>query len=80
MATWFKFLMLFLTLILQLSSTPPAGARAVKPMPMRVAREALQTQFEREMKNAAYYGTTNGLPARVSPEGPDPHHHHFLHS
>lgn len=68
---WFKFLIMFLTVIL-LSSPPAVGARPVKPI--RAAREALQMQFER----ASINNDNNGLPARVSPGGPDPHHH-FLH-
>ncbi|CAN4084148.1 unnamed protein product [Withania somnifera] len=42
---------------------------------IRIAREALEEQFEREKAN---YGARD-WPQRVSPAGPDPHHHfkHF---
>lgn len=56
-------------LILLLLSSAITEARHFSSI--RIAREALQAQFEREKMNVA----TNDWPERVSPGGPDPHHH-----
>nr|GME11995.1 CLAVATA3/ESR-RELATED 1 [Ipomoea batatas] len=67
----FKFLVCLALILLSSSATTTKTTQARVIKPMRVAREALQKmQFEME-KNAA----VNGLPERVAPGGPDPHHH-----
>lgn len=56
-------------ILLLLFSSALLEARPIRPI--RIAREAFEEQFEREKAN---YGTRD-WPQRVSPGGPDPHHH-----
>ncbi|CAN4078837.1 unnamed protein product [Withania somnifera] len=60
-------------IILLLFSSALLEARSFRSI--RIAREALEEQFDREK---AKYGA-HDWPQRVSPGGPDPHHHlkHF---
>ncbi|KAF3671635.1 hypothetical protein FXO38_00414 [Capsicum annuum] len=60
-------------IILLLLSSALLEARPLRPI--RIAREALEEEFEREKQK---YGARD-WPQRVSPGGPDPHHHfkHF---
>lgn len=62
----FRFLLFCLTLILLSFLT---DARTVRPI--GVAREAFEAQFRREMTDES----EDKWPVRVSPGGPDPHHH-----
>lgn len=59
-------------LIFILLSASVIRARPVPVRPISVAREALETQIEKEKM---MYQTNQERPERVSPGGPDPHHH-----
>ena len=54
---------------LLLSSTEAVAARFDKNI--SIARRALETQFSKEKTNQ----NDRDRPTRVSPGGPDPHHH-----
>lgn len=67
---WLKCSIICLITLLILLSSAITEARHFRSI--RIAREALEAQFEREKMNVA---ATNDWPDRVSPGGPDPHHH-----
>ncbi|XP_069149737.1 CLAVATA3/ESR (CLE)-related protein 2 [Solanum lycopersicum] len=56
-------------IILLLLSSALLEARPIRSI--RIAREALEEQFEREKAKVG----AHEWPQRVSPGGPDPHHH-----
>lgn len=68
----FSIILIFILLV----SAAVIGARPVRVRPISVAREALEAQMERQKM---MYQTNQERPERVSPGGPDPHHHfeHF---
>lgn len=66
-----RFLLILVALIL-VNSFITDAARSVRPI--RVAREELEAQF-REYRGEMMGYENDKWPARVSPGGPDPHHH-----
>ncbi|GAA0186426.1 hypothetical protein LIER_33714 [Lithospermum erythrorhizon] len=55
---------------LLLFSSAIIEARNAMVRPIKIAREAFEAQFQKELRGKKY-----GHADRVSPGGPDPHHH-----